>query len=376
MYGPRFTDPYLYLKFAESVTLSDPATGDIVYYSNKPTDVNINPSVSMGEIRAGVGNPVVAVIPSDTNLPVEITAADFSLKMRAYQAGALHGYGAPTLICADIQASGTSITVPVATYGTPVAGQGFDAAYCYVQTVGAGSKILSDGVSYPISSAGVISNFTASSGTTYKVWFWVNKASTEYTTLTSIFDPAVLNCRVTMPVFANEKGASTQNGTRIGTLVIVIPYLKLGANAGVVGSSSANSTTSISGMAISYDEAVIQAGCNACADAAANLAHYLYVPCDDSDMIEGMYILGGVVELPKSSSEQVYPKLEVNGASVTPDPAFLSYELTGAPSGTTVSSSGLISSGSTAGSGTLTVTYTEPGSSESITCTATVTVSA
>lgn len=374
MYGLRFTDKYLFVKFAESVTLSDPSTGDIVYYSNKPTDVNINPSVSMGEIRAGVGNPVVAVIPSDTNLPVEITDAAFSLKMRAYQAGGLHGYGAPTLICADITASGTSLTVPVATYGTPVAGQGFDSAVCYVQTVGAGSALLTDGKAYAISSAGVVSGFTATNGTTYKVWFWVNKATTEYATLTSVFDPNIFNCRLTMPVFANDTGASNNTGTRIGTLVVVIPYLKLGGNAGLTGSSSSNSTTSVSGMAISYDEAVIEAGCNACNDAASTLAHYLFVPCEDADMIKGMVVLGGEVEMAKSSTAKVQVYLVVGDSLVVPDEAFVSYSLSGAPNGTTIAQTGVITSGSTAGSGTISVSYND-GTNE-LSCVAGLTVSA
>lgn len=373
MYGPRFTDKYLFVKFAESITLSDPSTGDIVYYSNKPTDVNINPSVSMGEIRAGVGNPVVAVIPTDTNLPVEITDAAFSLKVRAYQAGGQHGYGAATLICADVTASGTSLTVPVATYGTPVKGQGFDDVVCYVQTVGSGSALLTDGKAYAITSAGAVTGFTATSGTTYKVWYWVNKASTEYTTLTSVFDPNIFNCRLTMPVFANDTGSGNNTGTRIGTLVVVIPYLKLGGNAGIAGSSSNNSTTSVSGMAISYDEAVIGAGCNACADAAAVLAHYLFVPCDDANMIKGIVVLGGEVEMEKSSTATVDAYLVVGDSLVTPDPAFVTISLSNAPSGTSVSGN-VITSGSTAGSGTINIAY-DDGTTE-LSATAGLTVSA
>lgn len=376
MYGPRFTDKYLFVKFAESVTLSNPSTGDIAYFSNKPTDVNINPSVSMGEIRAGVGNPVVAVIPSDTNLPVEITAADFSLKMRAYQAGGLHGFGAPTLICADITAAEGHITIDTATYGTPVVPQGFDDKICYVQTIGSGSALLTDGVAYTINSSNQVVGFTSVNGTKYKVWFWVNKATTEYTTLTSVFDPNVFNCRVVMPVFANESGLANNTGTRVGSLVIVIPYLKLGANAGVTGSSSSNSTTSISGMAISYDEAVIQEGCDACADAASTLAHYLYVPCEGAQEIEAIVVKGGEVSVVKSTTGQVVPYLVVGGTLVAPDPAFVSYALTSAPSGTTIGqTTGIITAGSTAGSCTCTITYNDGTTTLTGTCTVVVTAS-
>lgn len=374
MLGPLFTDVYRYAKFAEYVRVKDPTNGNIIYFSNKPTNVNSNPSVTTGEIRAGVGNGIVAMIPSDTSLGIEIEAADFNLLMRAYQAGGKHGYGAPTWTCAAVTASGTSLTVPVATTGTPIAEQGYSTAYCYVQEVAAGSSILSDGVAYEISAAGVISGFTATSGKTYKVWFHVNSASTEYVTLTSNFDPAVVNLEYGVPVYANSNAANATNN-RVGTLVCLYPFFKLnGSGAGVGGSSSANTTTGISGMAIGADQTAIGASCDPCADAAPDLCHYLFIPCDGSNKPDSMVILGGYVSVAKGGTATIPVYLVVNGQLVAPDPAFLSYSLSSAPSGTTVSDAGVISAGSTAGTCTVTVTYTESGATSSLTAQGTVEV--
>ena len=362
MSGPRFTDIYRYAKFAEYVRVKDPTNGNIIYFTNKPTNVNSNPSVTTGEIRAGVGNGIVAMIPSDTSLGVEIEAADFNLKMRAYQAGGKHGYGAPTWTCATVTASGASLTVDVSASGTPVAEQGYEKAYCYVQEVGAASEIVSDGVAYEISAAGVVSGFSATSGKTYKVWFHVNSASTEYVTLSSNFDPAVVNLEYGIPVFANENAANVTNN-RVGTLIVLVPFFKLnGSGAGVGGSSSANTTTGISGMAIGYDDTVIGAECNPCADGAPDLCHYLFVPCDGSNKPSGLVIIGGFISVESGASVPVECYLVVNNTLVVPDPAFLSYEAGSAPTtGTfTVSDTGVITGG-TAGEASLVITYENGG---------------
>ena len=370
--GITFTDKRKFLKGTALATASDPANGKILYQSNKFQTGNVETSVNMGEIRAGIGNAIVATLPSDPNVNVNFTAADFSLMMKAMQTGARYGFGAPVMVCVDVKATGTSLTVPVATSGTPVAGLGYKEKFCYVQKVGAASELISDGVPYPISDAGAISGFTAVADQTYKIWYYVDKATAEYAAISSNFDPNVVHFEVEMAVYANESGSADKTGTRVGTLYVVIPYLKLGGNGGVNGDQSSNDTTSASGMAISYDQSVVQAGCDACSAVGADLAYYLYVPCDDAGMIEGLVIKGGVISLPVSSSAAVDAYLVVKSSLAKPDPAKMSYSLTSAPSGTTVSSAGVISSGATTGNCELTATYTD--GEESYECVANVAV--
>lgn len=357
MYGPLFASEYLLSKFAESVTVSRPITGEILYYSNKLTEANGTVSVTMGEIRGGVGNPIIGVIPSDGNASVEITDQTLSLAMRAYQTGGLHGYGAPTLVCADIVAAEGTLTIDPAVNGTPVAGQGFGEAFAYVQKIGAKATITGDGIPYAIDANNALTGVTVTNGDTYKVWYWVNAAGTEFATILADIDPSVVNVRLVYPVYSNVKEDGT--GSRIGSLVVVYPFLKLNANAGVNGNNSSNVTTSVSGMAISYEDATVQAGCGSCSETSGALVHYLYVACDGgADKIEGLVYVGGSVSLPKSSSKQLQFYLVVNGNLVKPDPAYMSYAMSTSISGTSVSSSGLLTSGTTAGDGEATGTYT------------------
>lgn len=359
----RFTDPYLWVKFAKEITVSNPATGEIDYYTNKPTDTNLNPSLNQGEIRAGVSNPIVATIPSDANVQFEATAADFNLKMRALQVGGLHGYGAPTFGCYDFKAISEEIVLDSAWRGTPVIGQGYNSLFCYVQEVGKnGSSIHVDGQPYAIGDDGTILGFAATVGTTYKIWYWVTEPSTEYVTALSNMDPAVRRVQTVQPVYANESGSADNTGTVIGELITIIPYLKLNGSGGVTGNNSSNSTTSISGVALAYDEAVIGPGCFACGDETSALYHMLFVPCNGAGVIEGITVIGGTVSLPYETSAQIEAWLVVNGSLVKPDPMYTTYSgsWTGG-SGGSVTPSGIVYAPDAAATGSFTVTYSKNG---------------
>lgn len=360
MYGPKFNGPLKVSKFAESVTVSNPSTGEVLYQSNKLTQANNATSVNMGEIRAGIGNGIVAIVPSDTNATAEITDVNLSLAMRAYQTGGLHGYGAPTLVCQNVTATGTSISIDPSVKGTPIAGQGFTEAFAYVQTVGQKSTIESDGMPYSIGTDGSIEGFVATSGTTYKVWYWVNSATTEYTTILSYIDPTVVNLRLSFPVFANVKKQGS--GSRIGSMVIIYPYFKLNGDATSNGDGSNNMTTSVSGMAIRYEDDTVQSGCDDCVDATDALVHYLYIPCDGGvDAIQGLYYLGGMIEMDAGETLPLEFKLMVNNSPVVPSPGLMTYQITEPLDGLTVSKDGVVTAGTTAGEAEIMATYSQGG---------------
>lgn len=354
-----FNDQRLYVKGTCQAQATDPTTGQIVYYSNKFQTGNITTSVTMGEIRAGLGNAVAAIIPSDSALNVEFTSADFSLWAKAAQLGGSLNYNAPTPVCEVVTATGTTLTVDV-TSGIPVAPLGQSEVRCYVQKVGESSKIGVDGVPYAITSAGQVQGFTATSGAQYKVWYWVNKASSQVATISTLFDPKTVYFTAQVAVYANSGAASSGNeGTRVGWLYIIVPFLKLGANGGIVGDQSNNDTTSMSGQAVAYDETKVSAACSDCA--AGTMAYYIYAPDDESSAIEGLAVVGGVVSATKSATTQIPVQFVMaNGQLVRPATYATGFTFTasGAPSGTTVSNAGVITAGSTTGDFDVAITYT------------------
>lgn len=356
----RFTDRRLFLKGTSEAILTDKATGNIVYFSDKFQTANVAASVTMGEIRAGIGNAIAAMIPTDAGLTVNFTAADFNLFAKAAQAGSTLQYGAPVMVCQTVTASGTSLTVDVSE-GTPVAQLGMSAVQCYVQEINAKSPISTGGIAYTIDpTTGAVSDFTAESGKQYKVWYFVSKAGAQLATVSTNIDPQVLHFSAAMAVYANE-GGSASGGTRVGTLYVIVPALKLGGDgAGVAGDQTTADTTSITGQAIASSSDIITDGCNECANSANVLAYYLYVPCEGATDMQGLALVGGVLTVPKSTVKTIteFKLVMADGSLASPDPAFMSYSLSSAPSGTSVSGS-VLTAGATTGDCDITATYND-----------------
>lgn len=355
-----FTDKSLFLKGVGNVILTDPDTGDILYQSKSFNAGSVSTSVNMNEIRAGLGNPVVATLPSDASLTVEFTAVDFSLFEKAAQVGAALTYGAPVPVAQVVKATGTSLTIDVSD-GAPAAQLGFNEPVCYIQPVGAASPILRDGTAYPISEAGVISGFTATVDQEYKVWYFIQKATAHKATIGSLMDPKIVHFSASFAVYANV-GGSANSGTRVGWLYVTIPKLKMQANANISGDQTNADTTVISGMALSEDEQVVSSVTDLCGDVSNPLAYYVYSPCNDAEIVQGIAVVGGLVSLPISTSKQIPVYLVMPDNTLVKPTSYstgFTYTGSGLPSGTNVSTAGLITAGSTAGSGEVLISYTD-----------------
>ena len=350
-----FTDDRLYAKGTCNVICSDVVTGDILYQSNKTTTGSITPSVSLNEIRAGLSNPIATMIPSDSSLQVDFEAADFQIWAKAAQMGASLSYGAPVQVCQIVTADSTSLSIDVSD-GVPVAPFGYSEPFCFIQTVGAESKLLNDGVAYPISAAGSISEFTATASTKYKISYYVQKVGARKAVISSFIDPKVVRFEAQIAVYSNRGG--TSEGTRVGWIYYTIPYLKLQADATITGDQSNNDTTKISGQALAYDSSIVSDVCTDCD--AATLAYLVYVPDDATKEILGIAVVGGAVSLVKNTTLQLRPYIVMADRSLVIPNDYstdFTYEVT-TGSAATVSSAGVISAGSSAGDCEITITYT------------------
>lgn len=355
-----FTDKSLFLKGVGNVILTDPDTGDILYQSKSFNAGSVSTSVNMNEIRAGLGNPVVATLPSDASLTVEFTAVDFSLFEKAAQVGAALTYGAPVPVAQTIKATGTSLTIDV-TDGVPAPQLGFSEAVCYIQPVGAASPIIRDGTAYPISEAGVISGFTATVDQDYKVWYFVQKATAHKATIGSLMDPKIVHFSASFAVYANV-GGSANSGTRVGWLYVTVPKLKMQANANISGDQTNADTTVITGMALSEDDQVVSATTDLCGDVSNPLAYYVYSPCNDAEIVQGIAVVGGLVSLPISSVKQIPVYLVMPDNTLVKPTSYstgFTYTGSGLPTGTSVSTAGVVSSGTTAGDGEVEISWTD-----------------
>lgn len=372
----NFTDRKLYVKGTCVAQFADPSTGEILYSSNKFQSTGIVAESDLGEVRAGLSNGIAAIIPSNSALSVNFTAADFNLYAKAMQIGATVQYGAPAPTCEVLTASGTTLTLEMPN-GAPVAQVGYAKIFGYVQTVGQESKVAIDGVPYEINpSTGEVKGFQATSGIQYKVWYFVRKASAQMATISALFDPKVVSFTAQMAVYANDGGGANNTGSRVGWLYVIIPRLKFdGTGGGLDGDQQTASTQSFTGQALSMDELVVSGTCSDCD--AGIFGHYIYVEDAGASVFEGLAVVGGVVSVPSGQSAQIPVRLVAqNGELVVPASYSegFTYTPTGAPSGTQISNAGVVQAGSTPGDFQVKIEYQD--GTETLTATIQVSVTA
>lgn len=347
----------IYIKGTMDVWAFNPKTGDLDYWSNKIQTNQFSTSVNMGAINAGVGNPVVINLPDTSQVNLTLTAADVSLEARALSTGGQIGYNGIIPTMESITASGASLQVS----GTPAKAYGMDAAYAYIDKSGVAYEVDTD--------TGLISGFTAVSGTTYCVRYFTTAASAKELTLSTVFAPAVEVVYLRLPCYSAQ-GATANQGSKVGDLYIWIPRMQFSGDAATEGSQTTAATTNISGSALSYD-AAIAAG--VCEDSAATaLAYMVYMPLAGATAsVEGLAVVGGEITVKAGSSVQLPVKYVIDGQLVQPDYSDLTYQ-SAATATATVSNTGLVT-GAAAGSTEITASLAEPALS--VVCNVTVTAS-
>jgi hypothetical protein len=353
-----FTDTRLYVQGVGTAIMTDPATGNITYFSDKFQDGNITAAADEGIINAGIGNAPAIMIPTNPNIQVSVTAADYSEYAKAAAVGASVTPGAPVMTCQTVQASGSSISINLAS-GTPVAGTGMSSPVCYVQKVGAPSPIAQDGVAYPIDAAtGAVTGFVAETGVTYLVSYYVSQANASMTTVSTNIKGKVVRFVLQRPIYSNVDSATNQ-GDLWGMLYEIIPRLQLMPDgAANNGNQNSPTTTAITGRAISYDAETISGGCSNCALPGAPLMYRVIVPCDQTQGIDGILgALGGAVSIPADGTAQLTPATIVNRKlSYAIPPTDYTYESSATSVATVGEHTGTIA-GVAEGSAEITVTY-------------------
>lgn len=360
-----FNDPRLYVQGIGTAIMTDPATGDILYFSDKFQDGNITASSDDGIVQAGIGNGPVIMIPSNANVQVQMTAADYNEYAKAAAVGGSISYGAPVLICQTVTAADGTLSFSVADTGVPVAGPGMEKAVAYVQQIGAASSINTDGQAYEISATGstaTISGFAATADTQYLVWYYISQANASMTTITTNMKGKVVRFVVQRPIYTNVD-ANTNQGDLYGMLYEIIPRLQLMPDgASNNGNQTSPTTTGINGRAISFDPETVVANCDECSLNGAPLMYRVIVPCDTESGIEGILgALGGAITLVTGQNVQLRPAVIVNGKlSYGVVPTEFTYSSSATATATVGANTGVVAAVA-AGSAEITVSYTVGG---------------
>lgn len=352
---PIFTDQKIQLMGTCRALLMNPGTGNIDFASDTFSTAQITTSASENIIRSGLGNGIVSILTTDKDVSVNFQADEFSLPVKAMNFGSATTFGAPVMVCQTVTASGATLSIPL-TSGTPVAGVGREAVECYVMPVGAAADIATYGAAYTVDNTGLISGFAATSGTTYKVFYYVTRANAEVATLSAAGEPFTEYFMAQIAGYKNVvKGAT---GTRAGWLYVIVPLLHFGgANAGIDGSQTTPDNSMIVGRALRSNPSVVSASCDDCEGGSGDLAYYIWVPDDEAENVQALVLPGGVITVARSSTYVVDDfRLVVGNSLVRPDPAYMTYVLSGAPTGTSISGQTL-QAGTVAGDGEIECLY-------------------
>lgn len=360
-----FTDKRLYAKGICSAQLQDPSTGEVLSQSDKFASGNIQFSANTDPLRAGLGNGIATIIASDSDTQVNFTRADFDMMTKMMAVGGTVSYNAVSPVCQTVEATGAALKADVSKL-VPVAQYGYSSIFCYVQEVGTASSYSVGGVPYPIDpTTGNITGFTAESGKNYKVWYFAKKPAAQVGIVNGAFNGRIVHFTAQIAVYQNVSGKN--KGTRWGWAYLIVPRLYLNPEgANTTGDQSNYDTTTITGRAINEDAEVISAECDACGGMGTS-AYMVLVPDEESDEVAGLAVIGGVVSVAASGTAPVNAKLVMkNGELVTPSPAsLLKYTVTaGTATGTTVSTDGIVTAGSTQGTGSITIQYPAEGAAK------------
>ena len=347
----QLNNKYLYAKGTCNVIVTDPSTGKIDFQSNKVQTSQLTTAVNMNELRAGLGNAIAIQLPSDSAVNLELTTADFSMSARAMQLGSSVTYNAAAPVCEVITANSNTLTVSNAA----VAPQGFSKAIAYVDT---GST------AYEINASKEVVGFTASSGTAYKVYYWIANPSAQQIKAYSVFNPAVKHVTMQIAVYSTESSASASQGSLVGWLYCIIPRMQFSAKADTDGSQTSNVTTVLSGTALTYDPSSSEAVCVDCG--LSELAYWVYVPNGDvTQDIDSLVVVGGGLALVVGNTAQVPVRfLMKDGTLVVPDYSLMSYQ-SAAQATASVSNTGVVTAAA-AGSTTITCTLTADNTKKAV----------
>ena len=339
----------LYLKGTCEVTIKRPSDGRIVFQSSKVATNNFSSSVDMGEIRAGLGNPIAIQIPSNAAVNLELTTADFSMQARAMQVGTEVAYNAIVPVCATVKASDATLSLPDG--AEPVAFYGDGEKYAYVNFAGA----TDPGKAYVVDETGLIQDFVAVANTTYNVIYYENRADAQYFAISSMIAPGVYNVSAKMAVFSTEGSNSGNRGSQVGWASYVIPRMQFGGDVATSGSQTDPATTTLSGTALSYEAAVEEGECVDCNY--PNLAYMTYQPLsfNGNNSIVALAVIGGDIDLlTGAGNAKVIPVKYVMADNTVVQPKYSDLTITSDDTGVATVSGGVIT-GVAAGDTSITI---------------------
>lgn len=336
----NFSKGYRYSEGIYEINVFDPVTRNLIYHDSKITDTNIQASVNINEIAAGVGNSTQIMIFDSAKFNITMTAQDIDLRQYALQTGGTLGYNGITQTCEIITATSGALTVS----NTPVAPYGSTIIPAYINA---------DGTAYAIDpSTKTVQGFSATPDVQYSVRYYISAPANEVLNIGALFTPNIVSLEVKFPVYQSPLGQPATNGTLCGNIWAIIPRYQFKGEASFSATQTSNVTPSLSGQALAADNLT---STDCASSSLSSLLYLVWEPVDQDSGVKDLVVVGGGVTVAQDESAQVPVKLLMeNNLLAQPDYAALEYT-SGADGTATVSNTGVVT-GVAAGDTDITVT--------------------
>ncbi len=291
----------------------DVATDDLVGFSKYVTDFSPAGSMNDGAVEGGPGNMLIINIPDTSRLTFTAKTADSALNNMALTIGqSLTGNGVVET-SKPVVANGAALTITGAV--APLGGQNGPVAYILGSTGNDKDTVAANsGKAYKVGSDGTIQGFTAVSGNTYCVKYFVQNSSALQLAVPALFQPKVVRVHFAVNIYAKNGGGDAKNSSLFKIRHYYIPYYFFtGALSDTINQTTPGSVD-LSGNCLTADEV----GTDVCASNA--MPNYCYIVDEfvsgtSTGSVEGIYFVGAGAGVSVASSEttELVAKYDVAG---------------------------------------------------------------
>lgn len=293
----------------------DIATDDLIGYSAYVSNFTVQGSMNNGEVAAGPGSMLVMCIPDTARLNVTAQTADTDLNSLALPVGGtVAGNG---IIETVIGVAAISSTLTISNAVAPYGGQ--NGAIAYVLTSSGSDKATveaASGTAHAVDENGVIADFTAVSGNTYCVKYFITNSSAEVLSIPALFAPKVVRAHFAVNLYAKEGGSDVMSSSIVGIRHYFFPYYFFTSALNETASQTETGTVDLSGTCLTYEEAIAEGNC-------ASVGNQLYGYIVDemigtnssTSKVDGLYFvgLGAGVSVVAGNTVTLPIKYSVNG---------------------------------------------------------------
>ena len=368
-----FKNEPLFSKGILNAEFFDIATDNLIGYSQYVTNFALNGTVNNGEVEGGVGNGLIMVIPDTARLNVTAQTADTTLETMGLPIGAtVTGNGVVETVI-GVAASGSSLSLTGA-----VAPLGGENVVCYVLTSTGSDRAAveaASGTAYQVDDSGNVVGFNAVSGNTYCVKYFTQNSSALQLNIPALFSGKVCRAHFAVNLYAKKAGSDVMESSVVAIRHYYFPYYYFTAGLQDSASQTTPGTTDLSGMCLTYEEAITN---GSCANVGAQRYGFIvdeYLGTNSSTAnVDGLYFIGLGAGATIAVSENLTLPLKYSVSNVLVNISDMSAVTINSSATGTASVSGNVVTGVAAGTATITATVTNSRTGVTYTDTVTVTV--